>query len=56
MSMLPMFMGGGGNDELQKLAMNALTNQINMSSAITNAVVSKITAKATSDVADAVVG
>lgn len=55
LQMLPMLLGsGGGNDQLQKLAMNALTSQINMSSAITNAVVSKITGKATSEVAEAV--
>lgn len=48
--------GGGGNEQLQKLAMDALTNQINMSSAITNAVVAKITGKATSEVAEVVTG
>lgn len=47
--------GGGQDNQLQKLAMNALTSQINMSSAITNAVVAKITSKATSDVANDIV-
>jgi len=61
MQALPYFLqmlgggGGGGNEQLQKLAMNALTSQINMSSAITNAVVAKITSKATSDVANEIV-
>jgi len=58
MQLLPLlgqFMGGGGgSDELNKLAMAALTSQINMSSAITSAVVAKITGKATSEVAEAI--
>jgi len=46
--------GGGGNPELEKLTMQVLTSQINMSQAITNAVVAKITGKATSEVAEAI--
>lgn len=53
-SLAPMLTGGGGDDPLRKLAMNALTSQISMSSAITNAVVAKITGKATSEVAKAI--
>lgn len=47
-------MGGGGNNEFADLGKKALMSQINMSTAITNAVVSKIAGKATSEVADAI--
>lgn len=54
---LPAIMGGGGGDsELAELGKKALMSQISMSTAITNAVVAKITGKATSDVAEAVTG
>lgn len=49
--LIPYFMGGGQNSELNKLAMQALTANIGMAQAITNAVVSKITGKATTEVA-----
>ena len=47
------FAGGGGNNDL---ANKALASQINMANAITNAVISKIAGKATSDVANDVIG
>lgn len=51
----PMVMGGSGsNDELNALAMTALKSQIKMSDAISQAVISKIMGKATSEVAEAV--
>jgi len=49
--------GGGGLDaEYMQLAKDALKSQIGMSTAITNAVVSKIVGKAATDVASAVSG
>ena len=49
--------GGGGMDgEYMQLAKDALKSQIGMSTAITNAVVSKIVGKAATDVASAVSG
>lgn len=47
---------GGGDNSFNEMAKSALMSQINMSKAITNAVVSKITAKATSDVANQIAG
>lgn len=58
MQLLPLlgqFVGsGGGNDALNSLAMEALKSQISMSQSITNAIVTKIAGKATSDVAESI--
>ena len=58
LQLLPALLGsGGGDSELYKqAAVEALKAQTRMTQAITNAVVSKIFGKATTDVADAVVG
>ncbi len=53
----PMLTGGGGQDsEMAALGKDALRSQINMSKAITDAVISKITGKAVIEVAEAVAG
>jgi hypothetical protein len=55
LQMIAPFLGGGGGDsELNALAKKALMSQINMGTAITNAVVSKIIGKATTEVASVV--
>lgn len=56
LQMLPSFLGSGGDNQFQELAQKSLLSQIRMSQAITDAVVAKITQKATSDVAEAVTG
>lgn len=55
LKILPSLMGGGDN-QFAELGKKALMSQINMSNAITNAVVAKIAGKATSGVAEAVTG
>ena len=53
----PMLTGGGGQDsEMAALGKDALRSQINMSKAITDAVISKITGKAVVEAAEAVAG
>lgn len=53
----PMLTGGGGQDsEMAALGKDALRSQINMSKAITDAVISKITGKAVIEVSEAVAG
>lgn len=52
----PMLTGGGQDSEMAALGKDALRSQINMSKAITDAVISKITGKAVVEVAEAVAG
>ena len=55
LQILPQILGGGSPDsELAQLGKDALKSQIAMSTAITNAVVSKITGKAVAEVAEVV--